>query len=54
MQDRDLMFTSLAYGEQTDTAPSDGDDVVWESAESFEEMLTLPLRMVESLIEAVV
>jgi hypothetical protein len=45
----DLLFTSARQ-----ESSSAGDDGVWEDVMSLEEMLTLPLRMVEAVVEAVV
>ena len=47
----DQVFAAAA---SDDGPAAAGDDAVWEGATSLEEMLTLPLRMVEAVVEAVV
>src|SRR5260370_41076368 len=49
----ELMYTSLSNDEQADAAPAGDDDRVWEDAASLQELLTLPLGIVEKMIEVV-
>jgi hypothetical protein len=50
----DVLFTSMSEVAQADTSPAGDDDSVWEDAASLQELLTLPLGIVEKMIEVVV
>ena len=50
----DLAIASISNSEPAPAAPPPEGDGVWEDADDLRELLMLPVRMVESLIEAVV